>query len=82
MVSGEFLTFVENERLVMSWVHQDEETAEEPIFVLDIAFREIADGRTNVTIVERGLAHADPESRIFSIEAWNAALEQLAELME
>ena len=82
VVSGEFLTFVENQRLVMSWVHKDEETGEELIFVLDIAFKDVGDGRTNITIVERGLAHADPESRIFSIEAWNAALEQLAELME
>ncbi|MDB5537033.1 MAG: hypothetical protein JWP26_136 [Devosia sp.] len=82
IVSGEFLTFVENQRLVMSWVHKDEETGEELIFVLDILFKEVANGRTSVTIIERGLAHADPESRIFSIEAWNAALEQLAELME
>lgn len=82
VVSGEFLTFVENQRLVMSWVHKDEETGEELIFVLDILFQEVSGGRTSITIIERGLAHADPESRIFSIEAWNAALEQLAELME
>lgn len=82
VVTGEILAFDENQRLVMSWVHKDDETGEELIFVLDIAFKAVAEGRTAITIIERGLAHADPQSRIFSIEAWNAALEQLAELME
>ena len=82
-VSGEILTFVENEKLVMSWVHKDSEDDEdELIFVLDIAFKALGDDQTQVTLTERGLAHADPESRIFSIEAWSAALEHLAEVME
>lgn len=84
VVSGEILQFVENEKLVMSWVHRDsdEEDAEELIFVLDIAFQAVGEDQTRVTITERGLAHSDPESRIFSIEAWSAALEHLAEVME
>jgi uncharacterized protein YndB with AHSA1/START domain len=82
VVSGEYLTFVENERLVMSWVHKDDDDGDELLFVLDVMFRPSSNGGTSITIVERGLAHADPESRIFSIEAWSAALEQLAELME
>lgn len=82
-VSGEILQFVENEKLVMSWVHKDDEDdADELIFVLDIAFKALGDDQTQVTLTERGLAHADPESRIFSMEAWSAALEHLAEVME
>lgn len=83
VVTGEYLTYVEDERLVMSWVHKDgEDEADDLIFVLDITFKALGDGRTSITLVERGLSHADPESRIFSIEAWSAVLEQLAELME
>ncbi len=84
VVSGEILQFVENEKLVMSWVHQDgdDEDAEELIFVLEIAFKALGEDQTRVTLTERGLAHADPESRIFSMEAWSAALEHLAEVME
>ncbi|MHA6692860.1 SRPBCC family protein [Devosia sp. A449] len=82
-VSGEILQFVENEKLVMSWVHKDDdEDGEELIFVLEVSFKAIGDEQTSVTITERGLAHSDPESRIFSIEAWSSALEHLAEVME
>lgn len=82
-VRGEILQFVENEKLVMSWVHSDgEDDEDELIFVLDIAFKALGEDQTQVTLTERGLAHADPESRIFSMEAWNSALEHLAEVME
>lgn len=82
-VSGEILAFVENEKLVMSWVHKDAEDAEDDlIFVLDIRFKAIGTEQTQITLTERGLAHADAESRIFSIEAWSAALEHLAEVLE
>lgn len=79
-VTGEILTFEEDKKLVMSWVHKDED--DELIFVLDLTFQEIDEDSTRITLVERGLPHADAQTRIFSIEAWNAALEQLAELME
>ena len=84
VVSGEILQFVENEKLVMSWVHKDgdDEDAEELIFVLEIAFKALGEDQTRITLTESGLAHADPESRIFSMEAWSAALEHLAEVME
>ena len=84
VVSGEILQFKENEKLVMSWVHKDgeDEDADEMIFVLEIAFKAQGEDRTLITLTERGLAHADPESRIFSMEAWSAALEHLAEVME
>ena len=83
-VSGEILQFVEDEKLVMSWVHKDGEgdNAEELIFVLEIGFKAVNDDQTKVTVTERGLAHTDAESRIFSIEAWSAALEHLAEVLE
>jgi hypothetical protein len=66
--------------LVMSWVHKDEE--DELIFVLDILFQPHGNDATTITLTERGLAHADAQTRIFSMEAWSSALEQLAELME
>ena len=82
VVSGEVLQFVENQKLVISWVYKDEEDEDdELLFVLDIAFKPAGEGRTSITLTERGLPHADPESRIFSIEAWSAALEQLAEVI-
>jgi uncharacterized protein YndB with AHSA1/START domain len=79
-VSGEVLQIVEDEKLVLSWVHKDEE--DELIFVLDIAFQPAGEDSTRITLIERGLPHADAQTRIFSMEAWSAALEQLAELME
>ncbi|HUH78245.1 MAG TPA: SRPBCC domain-containing protein [Devosia sp.] len=82
-VSGEVLKYVENEKLVMSWVHDDgEDDGEALIFVLEITFKALGDEQTKVTITERGLAHSDPESRIFSMEAWSSALEHLAEILE
>lgn len=82
-VSGEILQFVENEKLVMSWVHKGEEDGDDDlIFILEILFRRLGEESTQITLTERGLAHTDPESRIFSMEAWSAALEHLAEIME
>jgi Uncharacterized conserved protein len=90
VVTGRYIEFVENKRLVMSWVASavEEDKAdgaaadEEQIFVLEVDFREVKDGATSITIVERGLAHADAQSRIFSIEAWSQAIEHLADLLE
>ncbi len=79
-VTGEVLSFVEDQRLVLSWVHKDED--DELIFVIDITFTAIGEDSTRITLVERGLPHADAQTRIFSMEAWSSALEQLAELME
>lgn len=81
-VSGEVLTFVEDERLVLSWIHKEEDEGSELIFVLDITFKAVGEDSTTITLTERGLPHADAQTRIFSMEAWNAALEELAELME
>ncbi|MBF0680630.1 MAG: SRPBCC domain-containing protein [Devosia sp.] len=81
-VTGEILQFVEDEKLVMSWVHRDDEDDSEFLFVIEVTFKAIDDDNTAVTLVERGLPHADAQTRIFSMEAWSSALEQLAELME
>jgi uncharacterized protein YndB with AHSA1/START domain len=81
-VSGEVLTFVEDERLVLSWIHKGDEKDNELIFVLDVAFKAAGEDSTVITLTERGLPHADAQTRIFSMEAWSAALEELAELME
>ena len=81
IVTGDILAYVENAKLVMSWVHT-EDGEDDLIFVLEILFKALGDDQTQVTITERGLAHADAESRIFSMEAWSSALEQLAEVME
>jgi len=85
VVSGEVLQFVENEKLVLSWVSagdEEDDEDEDMIFVLEIGFKAVGDEQTQVTITERGLAHTDPQSRIFSMEAWSSALEQLAEVFE
>jgi len=82
VVTGEYLTFVENERLVMSWVYKGEEDEDDLIFVLDVTFKADGADSTIITLTERGIAHTDPESRIFSMEAWSSTLEVLAELME
>jgi uncharacterized protein YndB with AHSA1/START domain len=76
------LTFVEDERLVLSWIHKGDEEDSELIFVLDVAFKAVGEDSTTITLTERGLPHADAQTRIFSMEAWSAALEELAELME
>ena len=81
-VSGEVLTYVEDERLVLSWIHKDQDEDDELIFVLDIGFTAIGEDSTRITLTERGLPHADAQTRIFSMEAWNAALEELATLLE
>jgi len=81
VVTGEILQLVEDKRLVMSWVHK-QDSGDELIFVVDLTFEAAGKDQTRITLVERGLAHSDPESRIFSMEAWSAALEQLAEIME
>ncbi len=79
-VTGEVLTYVEDEKLVLSWVHKDED--DELIFVIEVLFAALDEDRTRITLTERGLPHADAQTRIFSMEAWSSALEQLAELME
>jgi uncharacterized protein YndB with AHSA1/START domain len=82
VVSGEYVEFVEDKRLAMSWVYRGEEGENDLIFYIEVEFAEGAGGSTTLTLTERGVSHADPESRIFSMEAWSAAIAHLAELIE
>ncbi|GHA10875.1 hypothetical protein GCM10007989_01440 [Devosia pacifica] len=82
VIKGEYLIFEENQRLSMSWIYTAPGDENETIFVLDITFRGVDDARTEIKLVERGASHADPESRIFSMEAWDSALAHLADLIE
>ena len=66
-VSGEVLTFVEDERLVLSWIHKDEDEDSELIFVLDIAFKAIADDSTSIPLTERGLPRGTWSSRSMKV---------------
>lgn len=83
VVTGEYLEFIQDRRLSMSWVyHSPDADDDDLIFVLQVDFNAVSATETSMTITERGLSHADPESRIFSIEAWSGTIEQLADLLE
>lgn len=80
VVTGTVVAFEQDRRLVEIWRYQNDDEIDETTLV--VTFRPISDDRTEITLVEVADAHEDPESRIFSIEAWDAALEELAELLE
>lgn len=80
VVTGRIEALEQDRKLVEIWRYGEETELEESTLV--VTFRPIDDERTEVTVVEVAEAHADAESRIFSIEAWDAALEELAELLE
>lgn len=82
VVTGTVDEYAPDERLVETWryVGDDEATVQES--VLTVTFRALDPDRTEIGLTEQAEAHKDPESRIFSIEAWSAALEELAELLE
>lgn len=81
VVNGTVLKFETDRLLVERWSYSEgEDTTEDS--VLTVSFRAIDEDHTEITLVEDAPAHADPESRIFSIEAWDAALNELAELLE
>lgn len=82
VVVGEVLGFELNTRLVEKWHFQGEDADAVEASTLTVNFRELPDGRTELTLTEDSADHANAESRIFSIEAWNQALEELAELLE
>jgi len=80
VVTGEVLAFEQDRRLVERWSYGEADALADSI--LTVTFADKGNGRTEVALVEESEEHADPQSRIFSIEAWNAALEELAELLE
>ena len=80
VVTGEVLEFEQDRLLVERWSYGGEDGLADS--VLTVTFTDRGNGRTEIALVEESDEHTDPQSRIFSIEAWNAALEELAELLE
>lgn len=81
VVAGEVLAFEQDRLLVERWRYL--ETDEAPAdSILTVTFDEKRAGTTEITLTEESEEHSDPQSRIFSIEAWTEALEELAELLE
>ncbi|WP_196258247.1 SRPBCC family protein [Pelagibacterium limicola] len=79
IVNGRVLAIEQDHKLVETWQFGDAETDESTLI---ISFRPLDEERTEITLVEVAESHADAESRIFSIDAWSAALDELAELLE
>ena len=78
VVTGKVLSIEQDRKLIELWRYGEE--VDESTLV--VTFQPIDELRTTITLVEVSEAHADAQSRIFSIEAWDAALEELAELLE
>lgn len=79
-VTGTLTGFEQDRKLVELWHHEDSEASDDSTLV--VTFRPLDADRTEITIVEIAQSHADPQSRIFSLEAWDEALGTLAELLE
>lgn len=80
VVSGTIASFEQDRKLVELWHREGEEAEDDSMLV--VTFRPLDTERTDITIVEIAQAHADPQSRIFSLEAWDEALGALADLLE
>ena len=80
VISGTVASYEHDRKLVELW-HMEGEGSEHDSTLI-VTFAPVDDSRTEITIVEIAEAHADAESRIFSIEAWHEALNELAELLE
>lgn len=82
VVTGDILAFEQDRRLVERWRYEGDGVEDYIESILTVTFTEVQPGRTEVLLLEESSEHNDPQSRIFSIEAWNEALEELAELLE
>lgn len=80
VVTGTIAGFEQDRKLVELWHHEGSEARDDSTLI--VTFAPLDGDRTEITIVEIAEAHEDPQSRIFSIEAWDAALAELAELLE
>ncbi|AEQ51322.1 SRPBCC family protein [Pelagibacterium halotolerans] len=80
VISGTIASYEQDCKLVELW-HMEGEGSEHDSTLI-VTFAPVDQARTEITIVEIAEAHADAESRIFSIEAWHEALNELAELLE
>ena len=81
VVNGTVLKYEQDRLLVERWSFSEDGEPDQDS-LLTVAFRALDDERTEIILTEDAPAHADPESRIFSIEAWDAALAELRELIE
>lgn len=79
VVTGTIASFEQDRKLVELWHPQDDPSGDSTLIV---TFEPLDDDRTKLTILEIADSHAQPQSRIFSMEAWDAALAELAELLE
>lgn len=80
VVTGRVVAFEQDRKLIEVWRYDGDDEVDESTLI--VTFSPLDEDRTEVTLVEVAEAHSDPESRIFSIEAWDAALEELADLLE
>lgn len=80
VVTGTIASFEQDSKLVELWHHEGGDAGDDSTLV--VTFRALDADRTEITIVEIAASHAESQSRIFSLEAWNEALSTLAELLE
>lgn len=80
VVTGTLASYEQDRKLVELWHHEGTDALEDSTLI--VTFRPLDADRTEISIVEIAEAHADPQSRIFSLEAWDEALSALAELLE
>lgn len=82
VVTGTYLEFIPNEKLVAEWHYQSPDADEEPIdSIVTTLFKALGDDQTELTVIEQSDTHEDDEEADFSIEAWANALEELADLL-
>ncbi|WP_127143548.1 SRPBCC family protein [Pelagibacterium montanilacus] len=80
-VTGTVLEFEQDKKLVERWRYAGD-GSDLDSSILMVTFNALSPDRTEIVLNERSATHEDPQSRIFSIEAWSAAIEDLAELLE
>lgn len=82
VVTGEYLDYIPNEKLVASWHYRSPDADEEPIdSLVTTLFKAVGENQTELTVIEHSETHEDDEEADFSIEAWASALEELADLL-
>lgn len=80
VITGTLASFEQDRKLVELWHYEGDDPSDDSTLV--VTFKPLDEDRTEITIVEIAESHSDPESRIFSMEAWHEALSEIAELLE
>lgn len=80
VVTGTVASLEQDRKLVELWHYEGDDEADDSTLI--VTFLPVDEQRTEITIVEISQTHSDPQSRIFSLEAWGEALEALGELLE